>query len=133
MTTNYCSLGCLKQTLMATPLLRMTPAQKTLKAIRMCFDLLPDSSSMPRMATNYCSLGCLKQTLMATPLLKMRPPQKKLKTKRVCCDVLATLELTDTDDDELLLAWVLETDTDGDTTGEDDTNTEDTEGNTDVL
>ena len=53
MTTNYCSLGCLKQTLMATPLLRMTPAQKTLKAIRMCFDLLPDSSSLQQMKTNY--------------------------------------------------------------------------------
>ena len=51
----------------------------------MCFDLLPDSSSLPQMTTNYCSLGCY------------------------------------------------ETDTGGDTTTEDDTRTEDTEGNTDVL
>jgi len=46
---------------------------------------------------------------------------------------IGRLELTATDDDELLLARLLETDTDGDTTAEDDTSTEDTEGNTDVL
>jgi len=69
----------LKQSLMATPLLLKTPAQATLKAIQLYFDLLPDSSSMPQMMTNYCLLGCLKQTLMATPLMKMTQAQTTLK------------------------------------------------------
>ena len=85
------------------------------------------------MTTNYCLLGCLKKTLMATPLLKMIPPQKKLKGKRMCFDVLPQWSSLKQTDDELLLARLLETDTDGDTTAEDDTSTEDTEGNTDVL
>jgi len=34
MKMNYCSLDFLKKTLMATPLLRMTPGENTLKAIR---------------------------------------------------------------------------------------------------
>jgi len=75
MTKKSCSLGCLKQTLMATILLRMTPAQKTLKVIRMYLDLLSLSRSLPQMTTDYCLLGCLKQTLMATPPLKMTPAQ----------------------------------------------------------
>jgi len=76
MTMNYCLLGCLKQTLMATPLMKTRQAQKTLKAIRMYFDLLADLSSLPQMTTNYCSLGYLKQTLLLTPLLQMRQAQK---------------------------------------------------------
>ena len=44
---------------------------------------------------------------------------------------IATLELTDTDD-ELLVTELLKA-TDGDTTAEDESNTEDTDGNTDVL
>ena len=133
MTTNYCSLGCLKQTPIATALLRMTPAQKTLKAIRMCFDLLADSSSMPRMTTNYCSLGCLKQTPIATALLRMRPAQQTLKAIQICFDLLARLELPGKDADELLLATLLETETDGDTTADDDTSEVESEGNMDVL
>jgi len=78
----------LKQTLMPTPLLTKTPAQKTLKAIQMYFDLLPDSSSMPQMTTNYCSLGCLKQALIATPLLKMTPVHKTLNAIRMYFDLL---------------------------------------------
>jgi len=74
MTTNYCWLGCLKRTLMATPLLTMLPEQKTLKTVRMYFDLLAHLSSLPQMATNYYSLRCSKPTLMATPLLRMTPP-----------------------------------------------------------
>ena len=42
----------------------------------MCFDLLADSSSLPRMTTNYCSLACLKQTPFATALLRMTPTQE---------------------------------------------------------
>jgi len=41
--------------------------------------------------------------------------------------------LTPTDDDELLLAKLLETDTDVDTTPEDDTSREDTEGDKDLV
>ena len=52
--TNYYSLGCSKLPLMATPVLRMTPAQKTLKVIWMYFDPLPDSCSLPQMTTNSC-------------------------------------------------------------------------------
>jgi len=52
-------------------------------------------------------------------------------------DILETkteeTRLTATDDDHILLARLLETDTDGNTTAEDDTSTEDTGGNTDVL
>ena len=46
---------------------------------------------------------------------------------------IARLELTGTDDNELLLAWLLETNTVADTTAEDDTSPENTEGDTDVL
>jgi len=41
--------------------------------------------------------------------------------------------LTPTDDDELLLAKLLEKDTDVDTTPEDDTSREDTEGDKDLV
>ena len=127
------SLGSLKQTLMATPLLRMTPAQKTLKAIRMCFDLLADSCSLSQMTMNYCSLGCLKQTLMATPLLRMTLAQQETEGNTRCpltyCQTRAArLELNAPDDDELLVPRLLETDTDCDTTAENDTTTGESEG-----
>ena len=51
-------------------------------------------------------------------------------------DVLRSIvpfKVTATDDDELLLARLLETDTDGETTDEDVTSPEDTEGDTEVL
>ena len=60
---------------------------------------------------------------MATPL--MTPAQKTLKVIRMYFD---PLYCSPTDDDELLLAKLLETDTDVDTTPEDDTSREDTEG-----
>jgi len=78
----------MKQALIATPLLGMTQAQTTLTAIRMYFDLLPDSTSLPQMTTNYCLLGYLKQTQMATPLMKMTQPQKTLKAIRMYFDLL---------------------------------------------
>jgi len=68
---------------MATLLMKMTPAQETLKAIRMYFDLSPDSSLLPQMTMNYCWLLCLKQTLMSTPLLRMTPGEKTLKAIRI--------------------------------------------------
>jgi len=67
----------------------MTLAQKRLKAIRMYFDLSPDSSSLRQMTTNYGWLGYLKWTLMATPLLTMLPDQKTLKTVRMYFDLLS--------------------------------------------
>jgi len=63
---------------MATQLLTLA-AYKTLKTMRMYFDLKAHLTSLPQLATNYCSLGCSKRPQIATPLLRMTPEQKTLK------------------------------------------------------
>ena len=63
----------------------------------------------------------------------MTPAQKDTEGDKDELSSIPRLELTGTDDNELLLATLLERDTDGDTTAEDDTSPDDTEGDTDVL
>ena len=107
----------------------MILAQKTLKATRMYFQLLPDSSSLPQMS-NYLLTRLLETTDVDTTAEDDTSKEDTEGNTDVLV-AIATLELTDTDD-ELLVTELLKA-TDGDTTAEDESNTEDTDGNTDVL